>query len=55
MIEIVSQSGFASVQDLGRFSAYRWGVGTAGAMDRLALLCGNILLGNPDEAAGIEA
>lgn len=55
MIEILSQSAFASVQDLGRFSAVRWGVGTAGAMDRLALLCGNILLGNADEAAGIEA
>jgi len=55
MIEILSQSAFASVQDLGRFSAYRWGVGTAGAMDRLALSCGNILLGNPEDAAGIEA
>ena len=55
MIEILSQSAFASVQDLGRFSALRWGVGTAGAMDRLALLCGNILLGNADDAAGIEA
>ena len=55
MIEIVSQSAFASVQDLGRFSAARWGVGTAGAMDRLALVCGNILLGNPEDAAGIEA
>ena len=55
MIEILSQSAFASVQDLGRLDAFRWGVGTAGAMDRLALVCGNILLGNPDEAAGIEA
>jgi len=55
MIEILSQSAFASVQDLGRFSAFRWGVGTAGAMDRLALVAGNILLGNPDDAAGIEA
>ncbi len=55
MIEILSQSAFASVQDLGRFEAARWGVGTAGAMDRLALLCGNLLLGNPDGAAGIEA
>lgn len=55
MIEILSQSAFASVQDLGRFSAYRWGVGTAGTMDRLALVCGNILLGNNEDAAGIEA
>jgi biotin-dependent carboxylase-like uncharacterized protein len=55
MIEILSQSALASVQDLGRFSAFRWGVGTAGVMDRLALVCGNILLGNDDNAAGIEA
>jgi biotin-dependent carboxylase-like uncharacterized protein len=55
MIEILSQSAFASVQDLGRFSAFRWGVGTAGTMDRLALVCGNILLGNNEDAAGIEA
>jgi biotin-dependent carboxylase-like uncharacterized protein len=55
VIEILSQSAFASVQDLGRFEAVRWGVGTAGAMDRLALLLGNLLLGNPDDAAGVEA
>lgn len=55
MIEVLSQSALASVQDLGRFGAFRWGVGTAGAMDRLALACGNILLGNDDNAAGIEA
>lgn len=55
MIEILSQSAFASVQDLGRFEAVRWGVGTAGAMDRLALLVGNLLLGNPEDAAGVEA
>ncbi|MBP7003037.1 biotin-dependent carboxyltransferase family protein [Amaricoccus sp.] len=55
MIEILSQSAFASVQDLGRFEAVRWGVGTAGAMDRLALVAGNLLLGNADDAAGVEA
>lgn len=55
MIEILSRSALASVQDLGRFSAFRWGVGIAGAMDRPALACGNILLGNDDNAAGIEA
>lgn len=55
MIEILSQSAFASVQDLGRFEAVRWGVGVAGAMDRLALVAGNLLLGNPDAAAGVEA
>ena len=54
MIEILSQSALATVQDLGRFGALRWGVGTAGAMDRLALACGNLLLGNDEGAAAIE-
>ena len=54
MIEILSQSALATVQDLGRFGALRWGVGTAGAMDRMALACGNLLLGNDEGAAAIE-
>ena len=54
MIEILSPSSLATVQDLGRFGAMRWGVGTAGAMDRMALACGNLLLGNEEGAAAIE-
>lgn len=54
MIEILSTSALATVQDLGREGALRWGVGTSGAMDPLALATGNILLGNDDGAAGIE-
>ena len=54
MIEILSQSALATVQDAGRTGALRWGVGTAGAMDRMALACGNLLLGNPEGAAAIE-
>ena len=54
MIEILSVTGPASVQDLGRFDQYRFGVGTSGAMDDVALRAGNILLGNNENAAGIE-
>lgn len=54
MIEILSSSALATVQDQGREGYLRYGVGTAGAMDRLALAVGNLLLGNPDDAAGIE-
>ena len=54
MIELLSTSALATVQDLGREGALRWGVGTAGAMDPLALAAGNILLGNADDAAAIE-
>lgn len=54
MIEIISGSPLASVQDLGRFGFYRDGVGRAGAMDAVALAIGNTLLGNDANAAGVE-
>jgi biotin-dependent carboxylase-like uncharacterized protein len=54
MIEVLTDTALATVQDLGRSDALAWGVGTAGAMDDLALQAGNILLGNPNGAAAIE-
>jgi hypothetical protein len=54
MIEILSSSALATVQDLGRAGGLRWGVGTSGAMDALALAAGNLLLGNEESAAAIE-
>ena len=54
MIEILSASALATVQDLGRIGALQWGVGTSGAMDPLALAAGNLLLGNDEGAAAIE-
>lgn len=54
MIEILSNAALATVQDLGRTGSLRWGVGTAGAMDNLALAAGNLMLGNDPNAAGIE-
>jgi len=54
MIEIVATAGLATVQDLGRYGSLRYGVGRAGAMDRLALAAANLLLGNDEAAAGIE-
>lgn len=54
MIEILSTAGMASVQDIGRDNYLRYGVGNAGAMDRVALIAGNILLKNQDNAAAIE-
>ncbi len=54
MIEILSDTALATVQDLGRTGALNWGVGTSGAMDPLALAAGNLLLGNPAGAAAIE-
>ena len=54
MIEVVSASPLATVQDLGRHGFYRDGVGRSGAMDPVALAVGNALLGNEPGAAGIE-
>ena len=54
MIEVLSSAALATVQDRGRTGSLRWGVGTAGAMDNLALAAGNLLLGNDADAAAIE-
>lgn len=54
MIEIVTDTALATVQDLGRTGGLCWGVGSAGAMDNLALEAGNILLGNARDAAAVE-
>ncbi len=54
MITVLSQTPLATVQDLGRAGALRWGVGTAGAMDPMALAAANLLVGNDAGAAGIE-
>jgi 5-oxoprolinase (ATP-hydrolysing) subunit C len=54
VIEILQGSPLTTVQDLGRTQFRAIGVGMSGAMDSLALRTGNILLGNPEEAAGIE-
>jgi biotin-dependent carboxylase-like uncharacterized protein len=54
VIEIVSTLPLNTVQDLGRFGARHYGVSTSGVMDPVAFTVGNVLLGNPDNAAAIE-
>lgn len=54
MIEVELAMALTTVQDLGRFGYRRYGVGTAGAMDALALQVGNLMLGNEAGAAAIE-
>ena len=46
MIEIVSKGLLTTIQDNGRHAYQRYGVPVAGAMDKLALSLGNILVGN---------
>jgi biotin-dependent carboxylase-like uncharacterized protein len=54
MIEVLSQTALATVQDLGRTGALGHGVGNSGAMDAMALASGNLLLGNDETDAAIE-
>lgn len=54
MIEILSTLPLNTVQDLGRFGSRHYGVSTSGAMDPVAFIVGNILVGNSDNAAAIE-
>jgi biotin-dependent carboxylase-like uncharacterized protein len=54
MIEIIQTPPLNSVQDLGRFGYRSYGIGCAGAMDRVALAAGNLALGNDANLAGVE-
>jgi biotin-dependent carboxylase-like uncharacterized protein len=54
MIEVIATGALTTIQDRGRYGCLRWGVGTAGAMDDVALAAGNLLLGNDDDCAAIE-
>lgn len=51
----VKTAGFATtIQDLGRPGYYHLGIPIGGAMDRFALRCANLLVGNDEGAAGLE-
>ncbi|MGW4482266.1 5-oxoprolinase subunit C family protein [Amycolatopsis sp. NPDC004368] len=54
-LEIVATGPLALVQDLGRPGYAHLGVPPSGALDVDALRLGNRLVGNPEDAAGIEA
>lgn len=54
MIEILKSGALNTVQDLGRSDYRHIGVSVSGVMDPLALRAGNILLGNEENAAGVE-
>ncbi len=53
-IEIVQAGPLATVQDLGRSGSRHQGVSRAGALDGLSLRLANRLVGNSDNAAGLE-
>ena len=54
MIHVITPGLLTSVQDLGRRGFSHLGVGGSGAMDDIALRLANALVGNDDNAAGLE-
>lgn len=53
-VEVLAPGPSTLVQDAGRPGLAHLGVGASGAMDRAALALANRLVGNPDDAAGLE-
>ena len=54
MIEVLKPGLFTTIQDQGRWGYQSYGVGIAGALDPFALSAANLLVGNPEGAAGLE-
>jgi antagonist of KipI len=53
-IKVIKAGLLTTVQDLGRYGYRKDGMIVSGAMDTVALRTGNVLLGNPEQEAGIE-
>ncbi len=53
-IRVITGGLSTTVQDLGRPGYYHLGIPLSGAMDRLALVAANLLVGNEQGAAGLE-
>jgi antagonist of KipI len=54
IFEILHSGFLTTIQDLGRIGYGCYGVPASGAMDPFALRLGNLLVGNPETAAGLE-
>lgn len=53
-LKIIQPGLSTSIQDLGRPGYFHLGIPIGGAMDRFGLRCANMLVGNPEGAAGLE-
>ncbi|MCY4049466.1 MAG: biotin-dependent carboxyltransferase family protein [Hyphomicrobiales bacterium] len=54
-IKVISAGVLTTIQDLGRPGYYHLGIPMGGAMDRYALRCANLLVGNDEGAGCLEA
>ena len=55
MLRVIKPGLATTVQDLGRPGHYHLGIPISGAMDRMALRSANLLVGNDEGAAALEA
>jgi biotin-dependent carboxylase-like uncharacterized protein len=55
IIEILAPGALTSVQDLGRYGHGRYGVAPSGALDTFSLRVANLLVGNRENQACLEA
>ena len=55
LINVISAGVLTTIQDLGRPGYYHLGIPMGGAMDRYALRCANMLVGNDEGAGCLEA
>jgi antagonist of KipI len=53
-LRVLAPGLLTTVQDLGRFGWAHYGVSASGAADAMALRAGNLLVGNAENAAGLE-
>ena len=53
-VNVISAGILTTIQDLGRPGYFHLGIPIGGAMDRLAMRAANLLVGNPEDAAGLE-
>lgn len=53
-LHVIEPGLLATVQDLGRVGWQRFGIPVSGATDPIALRAANVLVGNPQGAAGLE-
>lgn len=54
MIRVLDPGALTTVQDLGRPGHLRYGIPPSGPVDRASFIVANRLVGNPDNAAGLE-
>ena len=54
-VNVLSPGLLTTIQDLGRPGYFHLGIPVGGAMDRLAMRAANLLVGNDEGAAGLEA